>query len=129
MFDTRALAWANQLEDGEIVFTNTANSDDIWSFGQILPMVLILLPVLSMFQSYRKYIEMYALYRPRANELQWTTMQKLKTQCSLLLQSNVRQSPKMGSTDNQWALPQSAHPVRELRTKRCLLHAPQLRSA
>ncbi|KAF2443262.1 hypothetical protein P171DRAFT_445743 [Karstenula rhodostoma CBS 690.94] len=41
-----------QLDDGDIVFKNTYNDDDTWSFGQILPLVLLLLPILSMFQAY-----------------------------------------------------------------------------
>jgi hypothetical protein len=52
VWDTRALAWATQLDNGDIIFVNTYNNDDSWSFGQILPMVLLLLPILSMFQSY-----------------------------------------------------------------------------
>jgi hypothetical protein len=52
VWDTRALAWATQLDNGDIIFKNTYNDDDTWSFGQILPMVLLLLPILSMFQSY-----------------------------------------------------------------------------
>lgn len=52
VWDTRALIWITQLDDGDIVFENTFNDDDTWSFGQILPIVLLLLPILSMFQSY-----------------------------------------------------------------------------
>ncbi|OAG01367.1 uncharacterized protein CC84DRAFT_1220884 [Paraphaeosphaeria sporulosa] len=52
VWDTRSLVWFTQLDDGDITFKNTYNDDDTWSFGQILPMVLLLLPILSMIQSY-----------------------------------------------------------------------------
>ncbi|KAL5439012.1 hypothetical protein PMIN05_005536 [Paraphaeosphaeria minitans] len=52
VWDTRSLVWVTQLDNGDIAFKNTYNDDDTWSFGQILPIVLLLLPILSMLQSY-----------------------------------------------------------------------------
>ena len=54
VWNTRDLAWITRLPDGTYIPNNSTNEEDAWSFGQTLPLVLVLLPILAMFQSYRQ---------------------------------------------------------------------------